>query len=138
MRKVILNMNEEKRFEVIKKLVDTNGNKKNAALKLGCSQRHINRMIAGYKKDGKSYYIHGNRGRSPIHALSAEVKQLVLDLYRNKYFDTNFTHCVELLEKHEGISISVSTLHTILEKEFILSPKASSSKKGKRSNCLHR
>ena len=136
MRKVILNMNEEKRFEVIKKLVDTNGNKKNAALKLGCSQRHINRMIAGYKKDGKAYFIHGNRGRSPIHALSAEVKQLVLDLYRNKYFDTNFTHCVELLEKHEGISISVSTLHTILEKEFILSPKASSSKKRKTKQLL--
>lgn len=136
MRKVILNMNEEKRFEVIKKLVDTNGNKQNAALKLSCSQRHINRMIAGYKKSGKSYFIHGNRGRSPIHALSAEVKQTVLDLYRNKYFDTNFTHCVELLEKHEGISISVSTLNSILEKEHILSPKASRSKKRKTKQLL--
>lgn len=46
MRKVILTMNEEKRYEVIKKLVYTNGNKKNAALKLSCSERHINRMIA--------------------------------------------------------------------------------------------
>lgn len=136
MRKVILNMNEEKRFEVIKKLVDTNGNKQNAALKLACSQRHINRMIAGYKKSGKAYFIHGNRGRSPIHALTAEVKQTILDLYRSKYFDTNFTHCVELLEKHEGISISVSTLNSILEKEYILSPKASRSKKRKTKQLL--
>jgi transposase len=131
MRKVILTMNEDKRFEVIKKLVDTNGNKKNAALKLSCSERHVNRMIAGYKRDGKSYFIHGNRGRTPAHAIPKEVKYTILDLYRNKYFDTNFTHCTELLAKQEGISISVSTLSSILEKEYLLSPKATRSKKKK-------
>ncbi len=78
MRKIILTMNEEKRFEVIKKL-DTDGNKKNAALKLSCSERHINRMIAGYKREGKSFYVHGNRGRTPAHALSKETKQTVLE-----------------------------------------------------------
>lgn len=136
MRKVLLTMNEEKRYEVIKKLVDTNGNKKNAALKLSCSVRHINRMIAGYKRDGKSFFIHGNRGRTPVHALTKEIKQTVLDLYRTKYFDTNFTHCIELLEKYEGISISVSTLNSILEKEFILSPKATRLKKRKTKQKL--
>lgn len=70
MRKVILTMNEEKRFELIKKLVDTKGNKKNAALKLGCSERHINRLIIGYKQEGKGYFKHGNKGRQPSHALS--------------------------------------------------------------------
>lgn len=136
MRKVILTMNEEKRYEVIKKLVDTNGNKKNAALKLSCSERHINRMIVGYKQYGKSYFIHGNKGRLPAHALSPEIKQVILDLYRNKYYDTNFTHCVELLQKHEGITISVSTLNSILEKEYILSPKASRAKKRKTKQLL--
>jgi len=29
----------------IKKLVETNGNKKAAALKLNCTQRHVNRLI---------------------------------------------------------------------------------------------
>lgn len=136
MRKVILTMNEGKRFEVIKKLVDTNGNKKNAALKLSCSERHINRMIAGYKRDGKSYFIHGNRGRTPIHAIPNDVKQTILDLYRNKYYDTNFTHCTELLKRYEGISISVSTLNSILEREYLLSPKATRSKKRKTKQLL--
>ena len=136
MRKVNLTMNEEKRYEVIKKLVDTNGNKKHAALKLGCSQRHINRMIVGYKESGKDYFVHGNRGRTPIHALTKEQKSMILDLYKNKYYDTNFTHCVELLERYETISISVSTLHTILEKDYILSPKASRSKKRKTKQIL--
>lgn len=136
MRKVILTMKEEKRLEVIKKLVDTNGNKKNAALKLSCSVRHINRMIAGYKRDGSSYFVHGNRGRTPSHAIPSEVKQTILALYRNKYFDTNFTHCTDLLKKHEGISISVSALRSILEKEYILSPKATRSKKKKTKQLL--
>ena len=43
MRKVILRMNEQNKYEVIKELVDHKGNKKQAALKLGLSVRQINR-----------------------------------------------------------------------------------------------
>ncbi|NMB98189.1 MAG: hypothetical protein GYA02_16550 [Clostridiaceae bacterium] len=69
MRKVILTMDENQKYETIKKLVETNGNKKRAAISLNCSERHINRMIKGYKQYGKSFFIHGNRGRKPAHAL---------------------------------------------------------------------
>lgn len=48
MRKVELRMNEEYKYKTIKKLVETNGNKKRAALKLGCSVRNINRLIIKY------------------------------------------------------------------------------------------
>jgi len=34
MRKVLLTMNENQKYEIIKKLVDTNGNKKAAAIKI--------------------------------------------------------------------------------------------------------
>ncbi len=34
--KVELRMNEQNKYEIIKKLVDTNGNKKRATTKLGC------------------------------------------------------------------------------------------------------
>ena len=54
MRKVILRMNEQNKYEVIKELVDHNGNKKRAALKLGLSVRQINRLIKKYKEKGKS------------------------------------------------------------------------------------
>lgn len=62
-RKVSLTMEENDKYLTIKKLVETNGNKKRAALLLNCSIRHINRMIKGYKNHGKEYFIHGNRGR---------------------------------------------------------------------------
>lgn len=37
MRKVILKMNKNYKYEVIKKLVDTDGNKKRASIKLNCT-----------------------------------------------------------------------------------------------------
>ena len=49
MRKVELRAMESNKYEVIKKLIDTNSNKKNAMLKIGCSLRNINRLIAIYK-----------------------------------------------------------------------------------------
>lgn len=117
-------MDENNKYEIIKKLVDSNGNKKRATLTLQCSLRHINRMIKGYKSQGKEYFIHGNKGRKPAHTLADTTKQLILDLYRTKYSEANITHFSELLKKHENITVSASTIHSILMQEFILSPKA--------------
>ena len=122
-------MDENQKYEVIKKLVDTNGNKKTAALKIGCSDRHINRLIKGYKEQGKSFFVHGNRGRQPANTLSKDIKQLILDLYRTKYQDCNLTHYSELLVEKEEIIVSISSISSILRKEYILSPKANRSSK---------
>lgn len=117
-------MDENHKYEIIKKLVDSNGNKKTAALKIGCSDRHINRLIKGYNEKGKAFFVHGNRGRQPAITLPTDTKQLILDLYRTKYYDCNLTHYSELLAENENIKVSVSTISSILRKEYILSPKA--------------
>ena len=46
-------MKEDFKYQIIKKLVETNGNKKAAALRIGCTVRHVNRMIKGYRSKGK-------------------------------------------------------------------------------------
>lgn len=122
-------MDENQKYEIIKKLVDSNGNKKTAALKIGCSDRHINRLIKGYEEKGKSFFVHGNRGRQPGITVPTDTKQLILDLYCTKYHDCNLTHYSELLAEKENIKVSVSTISSILRKEFILSPKANRSTK---------
>lgn len=53
----------------------------------------------------------------------------MVDLYRTKYFDANFTHFTELLEKHEDIKLSVSCVASFLEAENILSPRVTKAKK---------
>jgi len=129
MRKVELNMKEETKYKVIKKLVETNGNKKKASVKLSCSPRHIDRIIVGYKKDGKEFFIHGNRGRKPTHALTTEEKTLIEDLYISKYYDCTYTLFSELLSKKENIYISKNEARIILSSQYILSPKAHKSTK---------
>lgn len=117
-------MDENKKYTIIKKLVETNGNKKRAALELNCTPRHINRLIKGYKQQGKIYFVHGNHNHKPSHTIDIKQRNLILDMYTNKYSDANFTHFAELLKKHENIKVSTSTIHSILKQEFILSPKA--------------
>ena len=53
MKKVNLRMKELDKYNVIKELVDHNGNKKRAANKLGLTVRQINRLIKIYKEKGK-------------------------------------------------------------------------------------
>jgi hypothetical protein len=120
---VELNLKEQQKYEIIKKLIETNGNKNTAALKLSCTRRHINRIIIGYKSEGKNFFIHGNRGRKPSHALTEEAKASILDFYRTKYYDANFTHYSELLEKREKTTVSTSTVRSILMGNDILSPR---------------
>lgn len=54
MRKVNLRMKEQNKYEIIKELVDHNGNKNAATVKLGISIRQVNRLIKKYKEMGKS------------------------------------------------------------------------------------
>lgn len=46
------------KYNVIKELVDQDGNKNRAAQKLGCSRRSIDRYIKGYKAHGKKFFVH--------------------------------------------------------------------------------
>lgn len=51
----------EKKYEVIKELIDHNGNKNRANKKLGISRRQIDLLIIKYKENGKASFVHGNR-----------------------------------------------------------------------------
>lgn len=98
MRKVELSLKEKRKYEIIKKLIETNGNKERARIKLGLkSIRQVNRLIAGYKDFGKEFFVHGNKGRKPKHALTDESKNEIEILYTSKYFDCTYTQFTEYL-----------------------------------------
>ena len=124
MRKVELRMNEKEKYEVIKELVDHNGNKNRASKKLGISRRQIDRLIIIYKEKGKAGFVHGNRTRKPINALDNTISENIILLYKNKYYDFNFNHFKKFLDKEENIKVSYHFIYKTLTKEGILSPKA--------------
>lgn len=124
MRKVELRMNEKEKYEIIKELVDHNGNKHRAALRLGISKRQVDRLIINYKEKGKSAFIHGSRSKKPVNALDKSISEDIILLYKNKYQDWNFNHFKDFLEKYESIHVSYDFIYKTLSKEGILSPKA--------------
>ena len=123
MKRIDLKMNEQHKYEVIKSLVDHDGNKIAAAVKLGCTPRHINRLIKKYKEKGKEAFVHGNRGRKPVHSFTEEQKLEIITIYNNKYFDATFAYACELLAENDGIYISPSAFTKIMYENFITSPR---------------
>lgn len=117
-------MTEQHKYEIIKKLVETGGNKDRAALTLGISRRQVNRLVKKYVTDGKAAFVHGNRGRKPASTIPQEIRERICLLYREKFFGANFTHFTEMLSSLEGISLSVSAVSSVLKSNFILSPLA--------------
>ena len=123
MRKVVLRMNENLKFKVIKNLVDNNGNKNTAAIKLNLSRRQIDRLINNYKETGKSSFIHGNRGKAPAIALDKSISDNIIQLYKEEYHGCcNFTHFKDLLLKR-GIDVSYTFIYKTLINNNIYSPK---------------
>jgi hypothetical protein len=124
MRRIELTVDGEKKYEVIKELVEHNGNKNRAAKNLCCTRRSIDRYIKGYKTYGKRFFVHGNSGRKPAHAFSDEVKASIIDLYRTKYYDATYQHFTELLQEFEGIKVSEAVVRKTLMTQYLLSPRA--------------
>lgn len=136
MRKVNLTMKENYRYTIIKKLVETNGNKKSAELKLGCSRRTIDRLIKLYKEEGKPGFVHGNRDRAPVNKIDDTERKIILELYKETYYDSNYLHFSQLLFEREGIRVSPTSIKKILMEEYILSPKCNRSTKRKLKKFL--
>lgn len=124
MKEVKLRMNEQYKYEIIKELVDHNGNKNRAAKNLDLSRRQIDRLIIKYKEKGKSAFIHGNRSKKPVNALDKSISNEIILLYTTKYQDWNFQHFKEFLEKEENIKVSYDFIYKTLSKNGTLSPKA--------------
>lgn len=129
-------MDEQKKYEVIKKLVDEHGNKDRASLTLGITKRQVYRLINVYQKKGKAGFIHGNRGHKPVTTTPDSTRKLILDLYKTKYYEANFTHFTELLERIEGIRLSASTVTSILEADGIFSTRVTKAKQKRKRKEL--
>jgi transposase len=113
--RISLTRDELKRVRVLERVASGSMTSAEAAVSLGVTDRQLRRLKASYNLTGEQGLIHGNRGRKPMHALSEEFKREVLRLYREKYYGSNFRHYSELLEEHEKLKISPSSVSRILK-----------------------
>lgn len=123
MRKVDLRMNELRNYNIIKRVAHNEITVNRAQVLLNCTKRTIYNLIKRYNMLGKESFIHGNRGRSPSTIISQDLKENILELYKDKYYLANFRHFMELLEENENIKISYNALYTLLYSAGFISPK---------------
>ena len=110
MAKERITMAELNRYEVIRYLLDERMTNRAAGRSLGLSIRQIQRIKKRVNEEGVRGVFHGNKGRKPVHAFSLEIKEEVISLFREKYFDFNFSHLADYLSATEGINIGRETL----------------------------
>jgi len=111
------------RLIVAERLIEGEISVKGAAEVLGISTRQVKRIKKKVRISGPGAIVHGNRKRKPANAVAGNVKDLVVELKREKYAGTNFSHFQELIAEKDGISISRPTVHRILADAGIVSPK---------------
>lgn len=110
-----MNREELKRLKILERIGKDTMSYQEGAAHLGVTERQLRRLRKTYQEKGAEGLIHGNRGRQPSHALSEEIKKQVVDLYEEKYHDSNYTHCSELLAEHDGVELSPSSIGRILK-----------------------
>ncbi len=116
---------EMKKLRVIDQIIAKNITVREAARLLNLSERQVLRLKkGGVMEQGAAFIIHKNRGRKPSHAIPDMLSNRIVELKQSdKYKHSNFTHFRELLEEHEGISVSYPTVYRILSEAGIISPK---------------
>jgi transposase len=138
--KLLMSRDQLKRAHVLRSYNEGMQSRKDAAEKLGLSQRQVQRLAKGMKEEGETALIHKNTGRKPAQALSQETKERVIKIRRQEvYKDCNVKHFQELLEERHKIVVSYTPLYLLLKEEGIESPKKHRSRKGhrrrKRKSC---
>lgn len=119
-----MNKKEELKAHIIKCCVDGNMTVKQAANRLGFSERYVKNLKARYKKYGVSSMLHGNCGRQPKRTLDIALKQKILDIRKQSEFNTvNVMHFKDILEEKYKIIVSYSFLYNFLKKNNIESPR---------------
>ena len=73
-----MNNKEELKAHIIKCCIDGNMTVKQAAIRLGFSERYVKKLKARFKEYGASSMLHGNCGRQPKRTLDIALKQKIL------------------------------------------------------------
>lgn len=120
---ITLTMKQQKRIEIIEKVLRKNLTVIEAAMVMGVSERQCYRIKARVKDQGVKGVLHGNRGRPCKYKLKDQTLKRVVELARGKYRGFNDHHLSEKLNEEEKIEISREKVRRVLRSAGIGSPR---------------
>lgn len=103
-------------FQIVQDFREGRLSRREAAFKLGCTERTITRRAKTIAGEGLAGLVHKNRGRQPRNRKPHEVRDWYLAKYRTKYapHNFNFKHAFQFINEqdHPSASICYSTFAT--------------------------
>ena len=127
--RITLTMKEKRINDILVKLISGEIKTMDACRLTGLSERQIYRKKKEYKQFGIESIPHKSRGKSNGRGYSNELKDKILDLYRNEYNGWNFYHFNDILEDNHNIKVSDSFIYNLLTSNGIESPHKYKSRK---------
>jgi transposase len=84
-----------------------------AGERIGVSYRQAKRIGRAIRERGIKGLVHGNRGRPSNNRLKESLREKVLALSKEVYWDFNDTHFTEKLREGEGIDLNRETVRKL-------------------------
>lgn len=123
MKGILLTMKEQRTNDIIVKLISREIKVCEASRLLGLSERQVYRKKKKYKQSGIESIPHKSRGKPTYSGYSKEVKDLILNLYKDEYLGWNFSHFKDTLEDYHDIKVSYYLIYNLLTLNGYISPR---------------
>lgn len=115
-----MNRKEARRVYIMEQVLEGNLTIKQAAEMLELSERQVKRLKKGMKEEGVAALAHKNRGRTPKHTISKDIRDMVCSLATSIYKGASANHMAELLAENHSIKISAKSVIRILRSAGII------------------
>ncbi len=120
---LIMSKNELRRKSILDLVKLGQLTQKDAAKRLYLSYRQLKRVYQKYLKEGAEGLVHKSRGKASTNAYPLAMKELVLSLYKEKYWDFGPTLAAEKLLEDDNQKLHAETLRLWLKEAGIWQPK---------------
>ena len=120
---VPMSQRDLQRYHTLRLVVERRITGAQAVRSLGLSLRHVRRLTARLRRDGRRGLVHGNRGRPSGRRLAPALQQQILTLAQGRYAGLNTTHLTEKLQAAVGLRVSRPTVHRLLRAAGVARPR---------------
>ena len=111
MERIAMSQEERDKLEWLKRAKDKVISQREAADRIGVSDRWVRKLLRGLKKHGDRVVVHGLRGRASNRKIAAKVQAQVIELLKQPdWHDFGPTFASEQLAKRHGLELSDETL----------------------------
>lgn len=111
MERIAMSQEERDRLEWLKRAKDKVISQREAAERIGISERWVRKLLRRMKKQGDRVVLHGLRGRASNRKIAAQVQAQAIGILKQPdWHDFGPTFASEQLAKRHGIEVSDETL----------------------------